>query len=391
MTLSTGDITAVEAYSVLLNTYLEVIKSRLDKNIINTLLYEWSEEHPILFENGLDQEKIEIDVVAILKNLKRTHKKDRLSIVLKEFSILTTRLITVYAHLTSFEHAQKTMADSYWAVKKQYGDAPTLFDILRTMPEGVLDDERLALLSHKELEARIKKRTAELIKINKELELHITKRKKVEEQMEKSLEEKEILLKEIHHRVKNNLQIISSLLNLQSRTIKDGQTLEKFKETQNRIKLMAIFHEKLYQSKNLAEIEFGEYVQSISTSLLRSYGSDSNITLHTEVDDVSLLGVDTAIPCGLIINELVTNSLKYAFPIGRKGEIRIDFHKRENDKFMLTISDNGVGIPKDLDFRNTKSFGLQLVTTLVEQLQGTINLDRSNGTNFKVRFAKVKK
>ena len=135
MTSSSGDTIAVEAYSDLLNTYLEAIKSRFDANIINTLLDEWSEEHPVLFENCLDQEKIEIDAAIVLQNLKRTYKKDRLSIVLKEFSILTTRLITVYASLSSFEHAQKMMADRYWTVKKQYGDAPILFDILRTMPE----------------------------------------------------------------------------------------------------------------------------------------------------------------------------------------------------------------------------------------------------------------
>jgi len=211
-------------------------------------------------------------------------------------------------------------------------------------------------------------------------------RLQTEDQIKASLKEKEVLLREIHHRVKNNLQIISSLLNLQSRYIKGKQVLHVFKESQDRIKSMALIHEKLYQSKELARIDFAEYVRSLVADLFRSYKTDSDlITLKTNIDDV-FLGINTAIPCGLIINELVSNSLKYAFPEDRQGEIRIDLHSEKEGKFTLIVSDSGVGFPKDLDFRNTESLGLQLACTLVDQLQGTIGLDRTGGTEFKIAF-----
>ena len=215
-------------------------------------------------------------------------------------------------------------------------------------------------------------------------------RLQTEDQIKASLKEKEVLLGEIHHRVKNNLQIISSLLNLQSRYIKDEQTLEVFKEIQNRIRSMALIHEKLYQSKDLARIDFAGYIRSLVADLFRSYKTNSHlISLKTNTDDV-FLGVDTAIPCGLIINELVLNSLKYAFPEGRQGAIHVDFHLGEEGKFTLIVGDNGVGFPKDLDFRNTESLGLRLTCTLVDQLEGTIELDRSGGTGFKVTFTQKK-
>jgi len=217
----------------------------------------------------------------------------------------------------------------------------------------------------------------------------ITERKRAEDQIKASLEEKEVLLREIHHRVKNNLQIISSLLNLQSRYIKDKQVLHVFKESQNRIKSMALIHKKLYQSKDLARIDFAEYVRSLIADLFRSYKADYDlITLKINIDDV-FLGIDTAIPCGLIINELVSNSLKYAFK-GGQGEIRIDLHSEKEGKFTLIVSDSGLGLPKDLDFRNTESLGLQLICTLVDQLQGTIGLDRTGGTKFKIAFTEPK-
>ena len=214
----------------------------------------------------------------------------------------------------------------------------------------------------------------------------ITERKRAEEKIKSSLKEKEVLLKEIHHRVKNNLQVISSMLHLQSGYIKDKQALEMFRESQNRVKLMVLIHEKLYQSKDLARIDFAEYIRDLVAHLFRSYGVDSEvIALKINVEDV-ILGIDTAIPCGLIINELVSNSLKHAFPAGKKGEICIDLRSDNNNKFTLTVSDNGIGFPRDLDFRKTETLGLQLVITLVEQLGGTIELYRNGGTEFKIKF-----
>ena len=214
----------------------------------------------------------------------------------------------------------------------------------------------------------------------------ITERKRAEEQIKASLKEKEVLLKEIHHRVKNNLQVISSLLYLQSRNIEDNQTLEMFQDSQHRVRSMALVHERLYQSQDMARVDFAQYVRNLANHLFRSYGVNSNlIRLKINVDDV-FLGIDTAIPFGLIINELVSNSLKHAFPDGREGEIRIGL-RADDGEFSLVVSDNGVGFPRDLDFRDTQSLGLRLVNTLVEQLEGTIELDRSDGTAFKITFA----
>ncbi len=222
-------------------------------------------------------------------------------------------------------------------------------------------------------------------------------RKWAEEQIKASLREKEMLLKEVHHRVKNNLQVISSLLRLQSEYVKDKESLEMFKESYNRIRSIASIHEKLYQFEELARIDFAEYIRNITDHLFRSYGVNSEaISLKINVVD-GLLGIDTAIPCGLIINELVSNCLKHAFPEGRKGEICIDLSSdlpaapsdravQTGNKFTLIVSDNGVGLPKDFHFRNTRSLGLQLVNTLTDQLRGTIELDGNRGTSFKITF-----
>ncbi|HSE84066.1 MAG TPA: PAS domain S-box protein [Thermodesulfobacteriota bacterium] len=216
----------------------------------------------------------------------------------------------------------------------------------------------------------------------------ITEQKQAEEQIKSSLKEKEILLKEVYHRVKNNLQLISSLLNLQLQYITDMCASEMFKETQNRIRSMALLHAQLYQSNNLAMIDFEKYIQSLADNLLSMYGVNSDaVQLDVNVDNVSL-DIDTAIPCGLIINELVSNSLKYAFPRGKKGRICIILRKdgSPDNLYSLVVGDNGVGFPRDLDIRNTESLGLQLVMDLVEQIEGKIELDRSIGTVFKITF-----
>ncbi len=223
----------------------------------------------------------------------------------------------------------------------------------------------------------------------------VTERKQAEEQIKASLREKEVLLKEIHHRVKNNMQIISSLLNLQSVQIKDEQALSLFRESQNRVKSMALIHEKLYQSRDLAQIDFAEYVHNLTSHLFRSYGAIArNVTLNVGIHDV-YFDVNTAVPCGLIVNELVSNSLKHAFPDGRVGTISVSVTadqeaavSREGQAiYTLTVSDNGVGTPKDFDFRHTESLGMQLVNTLTEQLGGSVELESTGGTAFKITFA----
>jgi PAS domain S-box-containing protein len=214
----------------------------------------------------------------------------------------------------------------------------------------------------------------------------ITERKRMEEQIKRSLMEKEILLKEIHHRVKNNLQIISSMLNLQSEYVKDKYALDLFTESRNRVKSMALIHEKLYQSKDLARINFLDYVRTLTKDLFRSYRrSSAEIALKMDIEDV-FLDIDKAVSCGLIINELITNSLKHAFPSGSEGEITIGLHPDINGMFALTVSDNGTGLPENIDSRNVESLGLQLVALLVEQLDGAIELDKRKGTSFRITF-----
>jgi two-component sensor histidine kinase len=222
-----------------------------------------------------------------------------------------------------------------------------------------------------------------------ELESNIAERQRAEEQLKASLSEKEVLLQEIHHRVKNNLQIMSSLLYLQSKKVHDQDSFEMFMESRNRIRSMALVHEKLYQSTNLSQINFAQYVRSLANYLFRSRGVDPNvIRLRNDVDEV-YLSIDTAVPCGLIINELVSNALQHAFPDGRKGEISIEFHPAQDDKFTLTVRDDGVGFPQAADLTTAESLGLQLVNTLVNQLEGTVEYDRNGGTTVKVVFAEL--
>ena len=213
----------------------------------------------------------------------------------------------------------------------------------------------------------------------------VTERKRAEEQIKAALEEKEVLLKEIQHRVKNNLQVISSLFDLQSRYSADDEVLDMLRESRNRVKSIALIHEKLYQAQDLTRIDFTEYVRSLSVHLFRSYGVGPDlVTLKTRFDHFTL-AVDTAIPCALIVNELLSNCLKHAFPRGRRGEVRVEL-RSDNGECTVVVSDDGVGFPQDLDFGDPSSLGLRLVRTLTEQLQGTIDLDRNGGTTFRIRF-----
>jgi PAS domain S-box-containing protein len=213
----------------------------------------------------------------------------------------------------------------------------------------------------------------------------ITDKKNAEERLKQSVKEKEVLLKEVHHRVKNNLQVISSILNLQSSYVRDQKTLELLRESQNRIKSMAFIHESLYQTKDFSNINFSEYVENISKNLVHSYsGPENPPELHLDTGNIHL-NLDTAIPCGLIINEIISNALKYAFPNNRKGNIYVSM--KETDRAIcISIADDGVGLPDHVDYRNTESLGLQLVVTLVEQINGKIRLDNKKGTKFVIDF-----
>ena len=213
---------------------------------------------------------------------------------------------------------------------------------------------------------------------------NITDRVKTENQIKASLLEKENLLKEVYHRVKNNLQIISSLLNLQSGFISDKGSLEIFREMRDRIMAMALVHEKLYKSDNLTQIDFSGYIDDVGGKLFQSYEITPNtVTLETSLDKVDL-SIDKAIPSGMIISELLSNCLKHAFPEGRMGKIEIALRREKNNLIHLTVKDNGIGFPADIDFRNTETFGLQLINSLVDQLHGTVEIERDGGTTFKI-------
>jgi two-component sensor histidine kinase len=209
--------------------------------------------------------------------------------------------------------------------------------------------------------------------------------------MQKSLVEKEILLKEVHHRVKNNMQVISSLLRLQAEKVKDKDFGAMLNDSQGRIQSMALVYNKLYQSQDLAHINMADYIRELTAGLIKSYATSSQ-RISPRIDPSSVfLDMDMAIPCGLVINELVTNSLKYAFPEGRVGEIAVSLKNGSDHELELEVSDNGVGIPEGINPKNTSTLGLKLVTSLVQdQLDGKIELDRSQGTRFSITFPGLK-
>lgn len=219
-----------------------------------------------------------------------------------------------------------------------------------------------------------------------ELESKEQKRREAEEYLKKSLAEKDVLLREVHHRVKNNMQIISSILRMQGRTIEDPRLKEILQESQNRIHSMALIHENLYSNESLANIKFANYVQSLSGNIARTYANQQQkVQFDFKIDD-AYLPIDTAIPCGLIINELISNSFKYAFKGRDKGSIGIYFDKLENDKHQLTVCDDGMGISDSLDITKTRSLGMKIIHKLVKQLDGELETDFNKGTKFIITF-----
>ena len=213
----------------------------------------------------------------------------------------------------------------------------------------------------------------------------ITERKMMENQIKSSLQEKEVLIKETYHRVKNNLMVISSLLDLQAMYIEDIETQKIFKDSQNRARSMALIHEKLYQATDLKWINFAEYIKNLATELLNTYSHQSNnIKVNFDVENHKL-DSETSIPLGLIINELLSNCLKHAFPDERNGIIKIKFCK-ENERYVLAISDNGRGLPDDFEVENVDSLGLRIVESLVDQINGEMSIDRTQGTEFTIKF-----
>lgn len=212
-----------------------------------------------------------------------------------------------------------------------------------------------------------------------------TDKKLYEKELKKSLKEKEVLLQEVHHRVKNNMQVISSILNLQGAYVNDKKLHSILNDSQDRIRAMAAIHERLYRTKNFSDIKFSTYIKNLAENLVNSYEyGEAQIELTCELDEI-FLTLDTSIPCGLIVNELISNALKYAFIGKEKGEIKISLKKRK-EQISIEVSDNGSGFSKEVDFKNIDSLGLQLVATLVDQIEGKLEMNQEKGSSFRITF-----
>ena len=244
--------------------------------------------------------------------------------------------------------------------------------------------------TNEELEEKVAHRTSELIETNENLKNEIEVRKETGNKLKSSLQEKNVMLKEIQHRVKNNLQVISSILNIQSRSSKNEKFIQMFTDTQNRIISMSLVQEQLYLSKDLALVDFHQYVKTLIDNLFVAYNiSIKNIKVMINIEDI-LLNINTAIPCGLLINEIVTNAIKHGFADNRKGVIKIEMEKLKNSYFYLEISNNGVDMPDGIDYKKAESTGMELIRILIVQLSAEVELIKVNGVKYKMKFKKLK-
>jgi two-component sensor histidine kinase/HAMP domain-containing protein len=308
--------------------------------------------------------------------------------------VLDKRIVSRLKDLGAAVSAIATGADSELRMPVSGSDELSLLaEQINGMLEALEKSESDLKQARDELEKRVEERTWQLLNTNELLMEEIDQRKLVEEDLRKSeellkesLTEKEVLLREIHHRVKNNLQVMASLLNLQSDYVRDEADVSIFKDAESRIWSMALVHETLYQSENLALIRVREYVESLVGELLSSYGHlAGGVAVNADVEDVSF-GIDTAVPLGLIINELVSNAFKHAFPESMAGEILVRLRSTGGGQFELFVGDSGIGMPKEAAHEREKSFGLHLVNALVRQLGGELCLSRSPGTRFTITF-----
>lgn len=249
----------------------------------------------------------------------------------------------------------------------------SVFADLHRKNQILKEQEHMLRVSRYRLEQRVQERTAELARVN--------------EHLRESLREKDVLLKEIHHRVKNNLQIVSSILSLQSNYIQDEKFLQIFQESQSRIKSIALIHELLYEKGHLAQIDFGAYLHDLVNNIFRTIGGDPGRISYVVEADSAMMELSAAIHCGLIVNELVTNAIKYAFPGDRHGEIRVELRNQaDSEMCTLSVADNGVGLPAEFDLKAATTMGLQLVDTLLSQIGATVSVERENGARFTLQF-----
>ena len=376
------------------------------KSIINN---EDTYREVYLYPIFLNNEVVEVSVIAqnITERIKNENKILEQSAKLKAIFESGEQLMWTITKDYKFTSLNKNYAK---AVFDLYGFYPEVGKTIRDIEknktsnfQSVWDEKYASAFAGKQVELsteRIKRDGTKVFRqyylypiknVNNEvvevsgIGFDITENKINEEKINQSLKEKEILLKEVHHRVKNNMQVISSILNLQSSYVNDVYALNLLKECQNRIKSMAFIHESLYQSKNFESVNFSDYVSTLAKNLVHTYSVNTQkIKLILTLDKL-FLNLDTSIPCGLIINEIISNSLKYAFPNNRDGIIFVTL-KVNKQKVLIQAGDNGIGISPKIDLKQTKTLGLQLVDTLVEQINGTITLDRNNGTRFNIEF-----
>lgn len=311
--------------------------------------------------------------------------------------ILINRQFQILFHLTREEVLGKTdrdifptdLADRLWENDRQVVDEELSKEFEETFPQAEGDRTFLSI------KFPLHNAANEFYAVCG-ISTDVSDRKRTEQLVVTSLEEKEVLLKEIHHRVKNNMHVISNLLDLQTQYIDDVSTIGLFTDSQNRINSMALIHEQLYQSPSLGAISFDRYLKDLVDNLLASYSSHSvAVQLQLDLEPVTV-NIETAMPCGLIVNELVSNSLKYAFPPEYPGIVRLQLHIHSDSKeqlkdrqFVLSVGDNGMGICKSINWQNTNSLGLRLVRMLTRQLEGEIELDLKEGTLFRLTFTEL--
>jgi two-component sensor histidine kinase len=272
------------------------------------------------------------------------------------------------------------------------GAQPTTLDRLKGYRVGAVDYVEVPIVpeilrSKVAVFVDLNRKRRDLERLNDALQAEIAQRRNAEEAVRHS-REKEVLLQEIHHRVKNNLQIITSLLRMQSRAVQDPAFSEALRECQNRVASMALIHDKLYRARDLARVSFGEYVRDLTSNILTSYTLPArSVRVRFDIDDLSL-SLDYAVPCGLILNELMSNCLKHAFPVGHAGTVYIGFHAEGEEELCLVVRDDGVGVPPDVDLGRTSSLGWRLIRALVEQLGGVVHCQTAGGTSVEIRFAR---
>ncbi len=295
--------------------------------------------------------------------------------------VITDMMMPVMNGLEMVKEIKKIAPDAKFVVMSAYSEKDSFVESIHLGVDGYL----MKPVEAKKLLSLIDE-FAGITLMKWELERKEKKRQEAEEYLKKSLEEKDVLLREVHHRVKNNMQIISSILSMQSRSIEDPRLQEILQESQNRIRSMALIHENLYNHKSLANIMFSTYVKSLCGNIARTYANQqAHVQFDYKMDD-AYLAMDIAIPCGLIINELISNSFKYAFVNQPNGVISILFENKQDNSYVLTVADNGSGIPPEVNINKTKSLGMKIIRKLVQQIDGELQTDFSNGTKFTIIF-----